>query len=158
MMDRFRRYRDNLGVVNVVLGVLFAAYITWSVLQLSSVLMMLVYTGFALFLLILPCVLMPMLVPRPSIAVRIIKVGQYGIYGLIVLSILNVVSIPPIAGFALIAYVFFHIGFVFWFYSNPNIMTEDGHRRWVERVEREEKAVLIEAMTRDQRLLDDENA
>ncbi|MBO6514762.1 MAG: hypothetical protein JJ974_12430 [Phycisphaerales bacterium] len=156
MMDRFRRYRDNLGILNAVLGVLFAAYITWSLLQLSSVLMMLVYAAFAFFLLILPCALMPMLVARPAIAVRIIKLSQYGIYGIFVLSILNVLSIPPIAGFALIAYVFFHIGFVFWFYSDPNIMTEDGHQRWVERAEHAEKEVLIEAMMRDQQLLDED--
>lgn len=158
MITRLRRYRDNLGVVNTVLGVLFVGYIAWRMLQMSSVSAMVLYASFALFLLILPLALMPLLVPRPQFAARCIKYGQYAIYGVVILSILNLVAIPPVVGLAIIMAIFFYMGLVFWFYSSPHIMTADGHQRWVERAERDEKAVLIEAITRDQQLLDEDQA
>lgn len=143
MIRRVQRYVDNLGALNGVLLLGFVGFVTWRMSQVTSTPGMVVFGVVSVFLLVLPLVVMPFFVARPQLAFRCIRVVQFVIYGYIGLLITNIVPIPMAVVIGMLVVIYLHVGFGFWFFSSPRIVTCDGERKWVERVEKNEEARLV---------------
>ncbi len=157
MIKRVQRYVDNLGVLNAVLMLAFVGFFTWRMFQLSNPLSMAIFGGSALFMALLPLGVMPFFLPRPALAIRFMRVGQYAFYALIANALLNLVPIPLWAGIVIIMSLYFYVGFGFWFFSSPRIITSQGESKLVNRYERREEAVLRDEIARNDQLLSREN-
>ena len=158
MIKRVQRYVDNLGVLNAVLMLAFVGFFTWRMFQLSNPLSMAIFGGSALFMSLLPLVVMPFFLSRPALAMRFMRVGQYAFYALIANAFLNLVPIPLWAGIVIIMSLYFYVGFGFWFFSSPRIITSQGETKWMDRIERHEESVLRDEIARNDRVIDEQNA
>ena len=157
MIKRVQRYVDNLGVLNAVIMLAFVGFFTWRMFQLSNPVAMALFGGSALLMVLLPLAVMPYFLPRPGLAMRFMRVGQYAFYVLIANAILNLVPIPIAAGIVIIMSLYFYVGFGFWFFSSPRIITSQGEAKWMDRIERHEEAVLRDEIDRNEQLLDRES-
>lgn len=154
MINRFRLYQQNVGIVNSVVWVVVLVYLVSGQFRYGSqttTAIMLTVMGLCL---IAPLAIMPICERFPAKAAKTARLLQYAILVFFLLSILNVVYAPGWVYMLVILLVFFYFGWTFWFFSSPAIFTNRRVQVIHDRYLTDEEAALQREIEQNQRELD----